>query len=193
MDIQPVVLEGYGVRLEPIEPKHCEGLFAIGQEEKDWLYMPRPCFQSMDDTAQWIEQAQNYQQAKALVGFTIIDLTSNTIAGSSSYLAITPEHRRLEIGYTWLGKDFQRSHVNSAAKLCLLEHAFEQQKALRVEFKADSRNVRSQNALKRLGATQEGVFRQHMVVQNGFVRDSVYFSIIHNEWPQIKAHLQSKL
>lgn len=187
--VTPVTLEAQGVRLEPLDQQHADGLYAIGQHEQDWLYMPRGSFESLADTRQWIEEAHTLAAAGEHISFAIIDTTTNRIAGSSRYLAIRAPHRGLEIGYTWLGRDFQRSHVNRAAKLCLLSHAFDTLKALRVELKCDSRNERSQLAIARLGATQEGVFRKHMVVRNGFVRDTVYFSIIDSEWPAIKRQL----
>lgn len=190
---EPLILKAKGVRLEPLSQSHCQGLFNIGQEANDWLYMPRPCFTNMDDTAMWIDQALHLAQENAHISFAIIDQASGAVAGSSRYLAISPENRRLEIGYSWLGKKFQRSHINTAAKLCLLQHAFETLHAVRVEFKTDKRNLRSQNALTRLGATQEGIFRKHMIVQDGFIRDSVYFSIIAEQWPEIKNQLENTL
>lgn len=193
LNLEPVTLEGYGVRLEPLNTVHCQGLFQIGQEAEDWLYMPRPCLQSLQDTRQWIEQAHHLLETGNHVSFAIIDTKSGEVAGSSRYLSIRPEHRSLEIGYSWIGKKFQRSHVNTAAKLCLLSHAFETLNTIRVEFKTDGRNQRSQNAIKRLGAIEEGTFRKHMIVQNGFIRDSVYFSIIDHEWPEIKKQLENKL
>lgn len=191
--ISPVVLEGIGVRLEPLCMNHAAELYAIGQEQDDWQYMPRGAFESLEDTHQWIEAAQQLAATGEHISFTIIDTHSNRVAGSSRYLSIRPAHKGLEIGYTWLGREFQRSHVNTAAKLCLLSQAFDTLKALRVELKCDSRNERSQSAITRLGATREGVFRKHMIVRNDFVRDSVYFSIIDSEWPHIKRRLRQQL
>ena len=191
--IKPVLLESHGVRLEPMASHHSEGLFEIGQQADDWLYMPRPCFRSLADTQAWVEDAMALANEGTHISFTIIDNHTHRIAGSSRYLAIVPEHRRLEIGYTWIGQAYQRSHVNTATKLCLLSHAFETLGMVRVEFKADARNTRSQQALLRLGATQEGIFRKHMTAHNKHIRDSVYFSIIDDEWPELKARLESKL
>lgn len=191
--VSPVTLLGKGVRLEPLAPHHAEGLYAIGQEDQDWLYMPRGPLTSLEDTRQWISEAAEWAQAQQHISFAIIDTETGQVAGSSRYLSIRPEHRGLEIGYTWLGRAFQRSHINSAAKLCLLGHAFDTLQALRVELKCDSRNERSQAAIARLGATREGLFRKHMVVRNGFVRDTVYFSIIDSDWPAIKRNLNQKL
>jgi len=191
--VSPVTLQGKGVRLEPLAPHHAEGLYAIGQEDQDWLYMPRGPLTSLADTQQWISEAMELAQGQQQISFAIIDTHSDQVAGSSRYLSIRPAHKGLEIGYTWLGREFQRSHVNTAAKLCLLSQAFDTLKALRVELKCDSRNERSQAAITRLGATREGVFRKHMIVRNDFVRDSVYFSIIDSEWPHIKRRLRQQL
>jgi N-acetyltransferase len=115
------------------------------------------------------------------------------VVGSTRFLNIRPEHRSLEIGWTWLGQDWQRTSLNTEAKFLLLSHAMERLGCVRVEFKTDARNARSQRALERIGATREGVMRKHMIVQGNFVRDSVYFSIIDTEWPDIKARLQGLL
>ena len=192
-DVQPVTLENRHVRLEPLNAAHAQGLFAIGREAEDWAYMPRPCLGSLEDTRAWIGEALTLQAQGQHFPFVIIDKASGAVAGSSRFLNVRQRDRGLEIGYTWLGRAFQRSPVNTAAKLCLLEHCFETLGLIRVELKTDARNLRSQAAIERLGATREGTFRRHMIVQDGFIRDSVYFSIIDLEWPQIKARLQARL
>lgn len=188
--VSPLVLEGPGVRLEPLHEDHAEALYAIGQEADDWLYMPRGELSSLADTRDWIAEAQHSAEQGESIGFAIRDLETDRLAGSSRYLNIRPHHKGLEIGYTWLGRDFQRSHINTAAKLCLLEHAFDTLGAVRVELKCDSRNQRSQQAIARLGATREGLFRKHMFVRDNYLRDTVYFSIIAEEWPAIRERLQ---
>ncbi len=189
MDVKPLTLENRWVRLEPLAPHHAEGLWAIGQQADDWLWMPRPCFQSLDDTRQWINEALQHQDKRLLIAFAIRDLASGELAGSTRYLNIRAKDRGLEIGWTWLGRAFQRSPVNTATKLLLLGHAFDTLNAIRVELKTDARNQRSQNAIARLGATREGLFRRHMVVQDGFVRDTVYFSITDQDWPAVQPRL----
>ncbi len=114
----------------------------------------------------------------------------NKVVGSTRYLNIRPQHRALEIGWTWLGREWQRTSANTETKLLLLTHAFEKLGAVRVEFKTDGRNLRSQRALERIGATMEGVLRQHMIVQGNYRRDSVYFSVIDRDWPTVKERLQ---
>lgn len=192
-DVRPVLLENTWVRLEPLQPRHAEALFAIGQDAGDWAYMPHGCFTSLDHTRSWIADALALQEKGEQVSFVIIDRSSDAVAGSTRFLNIRRRDRGLEIGWTWLGRDFQRSAVNTATKLLLLQHAFDTLGALRVELKTDARNLRSQAAIARLGATREGVFRRHMIVQDGFVRDTVYFSITDQDWPRVRAGLLEKL
>jgi RimJ/RimL family protein N-acetyltransferase len=186
--IGPVVLQGSVVRLEPLRVEHAQGLYNRGRAKADWAYMPRSCFVDMADTRQWIEEART---APGHLPFAIIDIANDKVAGSTRYLAIRPEHRSLEIGWTWLGQEWQRTGANTETKLLLLSHAFEQLGCVRVEFKTDARNERSQQALLRIGAKPEGVLRNHMIVQNNYVRDSAYFSVIEAEWPKVKKRLQA--
>lgn len=189
MQVSPITLENRWVRVEALSLGHAEGLWAIGQQAEDWLWMPRPCFASLDDTQQWIDEALQQQERGLQIPFAIRDLASGNLAGSSRYLNIRAKDRGLEIGWTWLGREFQRTPVNTATKLLLLGHAFDTLNALRVELKTDARNQRSQDAIARLGATREGVFRRHAIVQNGYVRDSVYFSITDLDWPAVQPRL----
>jgi RimJ/RimL family protein N-acetyltransferase len=189
-DVQPVVLEGEHVRLEPLSAGHAQALFNCGQQVDDWAWMPRGCFTDLADCQRWIDEAQ---ATPAQLAFAIVESAGNRAVGSTRYLAIRPEHRGLEIGWTWLGRDWQGTAVNTEAKLLLLQHAFESLSAIRVEFKTDARNDRSQRALERIGATREGVFRNHMIVQQGYLRDSVYFSFIQEDWPRIRSGLMEKL
>lgn len=188
MKIQPVTLEGSAVRLEPLREAHAPELYSRGQAKADWAFLPRGCFVDLADTRQWIEEALT---TPGHLPFAIIDRTKDKVVGSTRYLTIRPEHRSLEIGWTWLGHDWQRTAINTEAKLLLLTHAFEALGCVRVEFKTDARNERSIRALDRIGATREGVLRNHMIVQNNYVRDSVYFSVIVAEWPGVKTRLQS--
>lgn len=186
--IGPVVLNGDAVRLEPLCSEHAQGLYNRGQVKADWAYLPRSCFVDMADTRHWIDEAL---ATPGQLPFAIIEKARGWVVGSTRYLAIRPEHRSLEIGWTWLGQEWQRTAVNTETKLLLLSHAFERLGCVRVEFKTDSRNQRSQQALQRIGATREGVLRNHMIVQNNHLRDSVYFSVIEAEWPEVKARLQN--
>jgi RimJ/RimL family protein N-acetyltransferase len=186
--IEPVVLEGRTVRLEPLCAEHAQGLYNRGRVQADWAYLPRGCFVDQADTRHWIEEALT---TPGHLPFAIVDANNDKVVGSTRYLTIRPEHRSLEIGWTWLGQEWQRTAVNTEVKLLLLTHAFEQLGCVRVEFKTDARNERSQRALLRIGAKREGVMRNHMIVQNNYLRDSVYFSVIDAEWPNVKALLES--
>ena len=175
-------LEGEAVRLEPLSQDHAQGLFNRGQNRADWEYMPRACFVDLADTRQWIDEALT---ATAQQPFALVETGKQKTVGSTRFLNIRPEHKSVEIGWTWIGQDWQRTAINTEAKLLLMTHAFESLGCLRVEFKADGRNLRSQRALERIGATREGVLRNHMVVQQDFSRDSVYFSVIDSEWADV--------
>ena len=185
--VKPLVLSGDKLRLEPLSQDHAQGLYNRGRAAADWAYMPRSCFIDLADTRQWIDEAL---QAPAQLSFAIVESGKNKAVGSTRYLNIRPEHRSLEIGWTWLGQEWQRTGVNTQVKLLLLSHAFERLGCVRVEFKTDARNARSQRALERMGATREGVLRNHMIVQGDYVRDSVYFSVIDQDWLEVKARLQ---
>lgn len=186
-EVKPLILTGGGVRLEPLSQDHAQGLFNRGQYAVDWEYMPRACFIDMADTRQWIDEALNTPNQ---LPFAIVEEGKGKAVGSTRFLNIRLEHKSLEIGWTWLGQEWQRTSLNTEAKLLLLSHAFERLGCLRVEFKTDGRNLRSQRALERIGATREGVLRNHMIVQKDFSRDSVYFSVIDSEWPEVRRRLQ---
>ncbi|MFT6051880.1 MAG: RimJ/RimL family protein N-acetyltransferase [Halioglobus sp.] len=161
-------------------------MFNRGQYRPDWDFMPRACFVDLADTRQWIDEALD---TPAQQPFALVETGKRKAVGSTRFLNMRPEHKSLEIGWTWLGQDWQRTAINTEAKLLLMTHAFERLGCLRVEFKADSRNLRSQRALERTGATREGLLRNHMVVQREFSRDSVYFSVIESEWDDVKQRL----
>jgi RimJ/RimL family protein N-acetyltransferase len=184
--IAPVILEGESVRLEPLGQEHAQGLYIRGRSETDWQYLPRSCFVDLPDMRQWIDEALAAPDHQP---FAIIETARDKPVGSTRYLSIRPEHRALEIGWTWLAQESQRTGINTEAKLLLLAHAFERLGCVRVEFKTDARNLRSQRALERIGATREGVLRNHMIVQGNFHRDSVFFSVIAREWPAVKERL----
>jgi len=187
MNVQPVTLKGKHVRLEPLAQEHAQGLYNRGQYAPDWRYMPRPCFVDLADTRQWIEEARS---TPGHLPFAIVETGKDKAVGSTRFLNIRPDHRGVEIGWTWLGQEWQRTAINTEAKLLLMTHAFERWRCIRVELKTDSRNERSQAAIERIGATREGTLRNHMVVQGGHLRDSVYFSVTRDEWQEVKARLQ---
>src|SRR5262245_22529575 len=192
MKVEPVVLEGKLVRLEPVEPRHAAGLWQAASDPVIWRWFPYR-IGSLAETEQMIAASRAGAAAGSMLAFAQVLCATGEIAGSTSYLAIEPAHRRLEIGATWLNPRFQRSGANTEAKLLLLGHAFDQLGCRRVEFKTDSDNRQSRTALARIGATEEGTFRSHMVRLDGGRRDSVYFSVIDEEWPRVRSHLEALL
>lgn len=192
MKVEPVVLEGERVRLEPLAPEHAPGLWEAARDPVIWRWFPFR-ITSLAETEQMIALARAAGEQGSMLAFAQILRATGEIAGSTSYLAIEPAHRRLEIGATWLSPRHQRTGANTEAKLLLLRHAFEQLGCRRVEFKTDSENRQSRTALARIGATEEGTFRSHMIRQDGGRRDSVYFSVIDEEWPRVRSHLEALL
>ena len=191
MKVETVTLEGEFVRLVPLEMAHAEGIAAVVDATLTQYFL-KP-FRSVDDVRAMIADALKMRDAGSALPLTTIDIATGRIAGGSRFANIRPADRVAEIGFTYVGRDFQRSPVNTAAKILMLRHAFETWKANRVEFKTDSLNVQSRTALARLGAVEEGTFRNHMVMEGGRLRHSVWFSILPDEWPAIRARLESRL
>jgi RimJ/RimL family protein N-acetyltransferase len=189
MRVEPVTLTGRFVRLEPLSEEHVPGLAAIGLEDDIWRFMPYGQMRTDDDIRNWVRLMLSLRGQGADMPFAVIDLASNCVAGCTRYLEIRPAHRGLEIGGTWYGAAYRRTRVNTESKYLLLEHAFERLGCVRVQIKTDSRNERSQRAIERLGAKKEGVLRKQMVLPDGHIRDSVYYSILDSEWPAVKARL----
>jgi RimJ/RimL family protein N-acetyltransferase len=187
-----VVLVGERVRLEPLSHRHFEDLSVAGREAEIWRWMPTEHY-APDSMAAFISGALTECAQRKAAPFATIDMTRSIAVGSTRYHYIEPEHRRLEIGVTWISPMFQRSHINTEAKLLQLWYAFEVLGCRRVEFKADAENIKSRNAILRLGAREEGYFRKHMIYPDGRNRDSVYFSILDDEWATSKALLLSRL
>lgn len=185
-----MLLEGRWVRLEPLVEAHAGDLFVAGRDAEIWRYMPRPPFASPDDALAFIGDALAAARDGSQVPFAIVERASGRAVGSTRYFDIRREHRGLEIGWTWIGVAHQRSPVNTECKRLLLGHAFEKLGMLRVQLKTDARNVKSRAAIERIGGVQEGVLRAHMVMPDGFVRDSVMYSITAGEWPSVKEKLE---
>lgn len=190
---QPISLTGRVVRLEPLSLSHVPDLTEVGREESIWRYMLYGTIRSEDDLRAWVQDILERQARGADLAFAVIHRTSGKAVGATRYLDIRPEHRGLEIGGTWYGLAYQRTAVNTECKFLLLQHAFEALGCVRVQFKTDQRNERSQQALERIGARREGVLRNHMILADGTLRHSVYFSILDSEWPSVKALLREKL
>jgi RimJ/RimL family protein N-acetyltransferase len=192
MEIKPLTLEGRWVRLSPLSLEYYDQLCAIGLDEDLWR-VSRTVLRSPEDMRRYIETALAEQERGVSLPFVTIDKPSGTVVGCTRYGSIEPKHRRLEIGWTWIARNWQRTHVNTEAKLLMLRHAFEVLQCIRVEFKADSTNVRSRQALLRIGATEEGTLRNHMIAPGGRITHSVYYSIIESEWPDVKKRLEARL
>lgn len=192
-DIQPVTLEGRHVRLEPLDlEKHWEGLRAVGLEPSLWRFTVA----LIPDAAalrRYLETALAEQERKVSLPFATIHRESGRVAGCTRFGNIVPEHKRAEIGWTWLGVDYQRTALNTEAKLLMFRHAFETWKLNRVELKTSLKNEKSKAAMRRLGLVEEGVFRKWMLNEDGSVRDNIWFSIIDEEWPAMQARLEDKL
>ena len=188
MNVEPVTLRGSVVRLEPLTIDHAPALALVGLEADLWRWIPT-ALTTADEMRHYVLTALDEQRRGVAVPFAIVDRASDQVIGSTRYANIAPAHRRLEIGWTWLTSSHQRTGANTEAKLLLLTHAFETLGAHRVELKTDALNEKSRKAIARIGATEEGTFRRHMITASGRVRDTVYFSIIDTEWPGIKARL----
>jgi RimJ/RimL family protein N-acetyltransferase len=181
------------VRLEPLTEAHVPDLAIAGQDESIWRYMRYGNVCTEELMRAWVLELLELQAVGTDLPFAVIHLESGRAIGSTRYLEIHREDRGLEIGGTWYAVAHQRTVVNTECKYLLLRHAFETLGCIRVQFKTDLRNERSQRAIERIGAVREGLLRNHMILPNGIVRHSVYYSIIDSEWPQVKAILEQML
>lgn len=193
MRLQPVVLAGEVVLLEPLGYHHADQLAEAGAFDEIWTYLDRPTPRSVDAMAALIREALEEQERGQRIPFAIIDRASGTAVGSTSYLDIQPRNRTVEIGWTWLTPHVWGTGINTEAKFLLMRHAFEDHHAGRVALKTDLRNERSQRAIARLGAVREGVLRNHRLLSTGQYRHTVYFSVIDSEWPQVRERLRKLL
>jgi N-acetyltransferase len=192
VNVEPVTLEGDTVRLEPVTLDHVDGLWHAGRFPEVWAMRPNPVFSREEMEAQ-VVAALAAADAGILFMFATVDTASGRPIGTTSFLNLDAPHRRLEIGATWITPGWQRSPANTEAKYLQLRHCFETLGCVRVEFKTDARNTRSRAALARLGAVEEGTMRRHMILPDGHVRDSVYFSIVDHDWPHVRAALEARM
>lgn len=192
-EFQYVQLTGRFVSLVPLSGLHAEGLLEAGRTHSDWQYLPIPGFATIEDVNRWIAQANALLESKLHYTYVVIENDSNKVVGSTRYMNVRERDCGVEVGYSWLAPASQQSFANPEAKFLLLEHAFEHCGAIRVELKTDERNIRSQRAIEKLGATREGVLRKHMLAQHDFIRNSVLYSITDDEWPRVKTLLLSRL
>ena len=188
-----VILQGKHVRLEPLSEAHIPGLAEIGVGQDFWHFMLYGDMKTEADMRNWVLDILEREKRGGDLPFVAIHLESGRVAGATRYLNIFPNDRGLEIGGTWYGAEFQRTAVNTECKYLLLQHAFETLKAIRVQIKTDSRNERSQRAIERIGAKLEGTLRNHMILPDGYIRNSVYYSIVDSEWADVKNTLEGML
>lgn len=189
---QPVTLTGRFVELRPLRLDHLDALCAVGLDPVLWRHTVSQ-ITTQPELEQYLRTALDEQAAGRSLPFVIVSLADDVIVGSTRYGNIDRPNRHVEIGWTWVSPRWQRSPINTEAKLLLLRHAFETLDCKRVEFKTDRLNEQSRAALKRIGAVEEGTFRRHMLTQSGRWRDTVYFSIVAEEWPAVRASLEAKL
>lgn len=190
--LQPVTLQGDIVRLEPLARDHADALTRIGLHPELWHLQPEPVA-SADDMQRYVERALAGQREGVCLPFVIVQQSSGQIIGATRYMDIALPHHRLEIGATWLTPAVQRSGANTEAKYLLLRHAFETIGIMRVVFKTELSNTQSRQAILRIGGVEEGVFRKHLIAQSGRTRDMVYYAILDEDWPSVKARLLARM
>ncbi|MGH7575141.1 MAG: GNAT family N-acetyltransferase [Longimicrobiales bacterium] len=190
--MQPVVLEGSHVRLEPLGMEHLPMLIDVGLDTDLWRWTVSQV-QTPQAMAAYVEAALAQQRQGTALPFATVDRVSGRAVGSTRFGNVDRANRRVEIGWTWIARPWQRTALNTEAKVLMLTHAFEDLGCIRVELKTDVLNERSRAAIARLGATEEGVLRSHMVTEGGRVRDTVYYSILASEWPTVRQRLEARL
>lgn len=190
MNLDPVVLSGALVRLEPLSQEHASDLLDAAAHDEVWTYLDEPTPRAIEDMERLIDEAQREQREGTRLPFAIIHSPTSRAVGSISYINISHAHRSLEIGWAWLSPCLWGHGVFTEAAYLLLRHAFEDMVVVRVAFKADVRNNRSRRAINHLGATQEGILRNHRILSTGYRRDSVFYSVIDSEWPHVRAELE---
>jgi len=192
MELEPVTLEGAHVRLEPLAESHFQGLSEVALDPELWRLIPIT-IRTPEELKASIDAMLAAQVAGTTLPFVTIERSSQRVIGATRFMNIDFANRRLEIGGTWIAKPWQRTAINTEAKYLMLRHAFETLGCFRVELKTDALNEKSRNAILRIGAKEEGTLRRHTLTWTGRMRDTVYFSILDSEWPQVKAGLEAKL
>jgi len=188
----PLTLEGRYVRLEPLRPEHVPALLAVAQDPEIWTWLPAS-LQTREAMELFISAALEAEAAGREYAFAVLLGQGNRVIGSTRYLDVAPEHRRVEVGWTWYARDTWGTVVNVEAKYLLFAHAFDDWGAIRVGLKTDVKNVRSQAAIRKLGARYEGTHRSHRIRPDGTIRDTMWFSVIAEEWPEVKATLLRRI
>jgi len=194
MNIQPVTLEGNTVRLEPIRREHWAPLWEVAKDSVGEIFRWIPySMRTADDFERWADKALAEQASGESLVFLTLERRSGRAIGSTRFMNVDRANCRVEIGSTWIAPAWQRTAINTEAKYLMIRHAFEQWGCMRVELKTDALNQKSRNAILRIGAKEEGTLRRHLVTWTGRVRDTVYFSILDSEWPDVKARLEERL
>ena len=192
MNLTPVTLHGSFVRLEPLSPDHVDGLWSVGTDPEIWRWTTaQPA--NREEMTRYVSTALDWQAAGTALPFATVLRSENRVIGSTRFANADLANRRVEIGWTWLAPAWQRTAANTEAKFLMLRHAFETLGCIRVEFKTDRLNEKSRRALAGIGAKEEGTLRSHMIVTDGRIRDSVYFSVIAPEWPEVRRALETRL
>lgn len=192
--VTPLTLSEAAVRLEPIRHDHAELFWQVAKDALDDIFRWIPYrMQTQKDFEKLVEKALQEQERGESVVFATVERASGRVIGSTRFMNIDRANRRVEIGSTWIAPGWQRTAVNTEAKYLMLRHAFEVWGCVRVELKTDALNEKSRKAILRLGAKEEGTLRRHVVTWTGRIRDSVFFSILDNEWPDVKANLEERL
>ena len=190
--VLPLTLEGAVVRLEPVRQDHAELFWEVAENDLEDIFRWIPySMKTREDFQRLIDKAFEEQERGESVVFATVERRSGRVIGSTRYMNIDRANRRVEIGSTWIAPAWQRTAINAEAKYLMLRHAFEVWKCIRVELKTDALNQKSRNAILRIGAKEEGTLRRHLLTWSGRVRDTVYFSILDTEWPEVKARLEA--
>jgi RimJ/RimL family protein N-acetyltransferase len=190
--LEPVVLEGEHVRLEPLSLGHLDDLARVAFDEEIWRWTSERAM-SLGELRAYVERALDAARTGSVLPFATFSRAAGRAIGSTRFATFEPANRRLEIGWTWIGREWQRTVVNTEAKFLMLAHAFEKLGCVRVELRTDTLNERSRAAILRIGGREEGVLRKHAITSTGRVRDDVYYSILDDEWPAVKAKLRARL
>ena len=193
MSFEPLTLQGKFVRLVPMSLEHAAGLARVGLDEEIWKYMRYGRICNEGEMYAWVEDLLLKQAQGQDLPFTVFALDIDQPIGATRYLDYQPENRAVEIGGTWYARAYQGTLVNTECKFLLLRHAFEKLRFVRVQFKTDERNMRSQHAIERMGAVREGILRDHMILPDGTLRSSIYYSILASEWLAVKERLAERL
>lgn len=194
IELGPIALQGNAVRLIPIRREHWEPLWGVAKDSTEDIFrwIPYP-MRTLEDFERWGEKALAEQASGESLVLATVERSSSQLIGSTRFMNIDRPNRRVEIGSTWIAPAWQRTAINTEAKYLMLRHAFEHWGCIRVELKTDALNQKSRNAILRIGAKEEGTLRKHLITWTGRVRDTVYFSILDSEWPEVKARLEEKL